>query len=130
MNETIDVKEGIFRQTTQGGVLIGARCSACGQVHFPAVALCLACLGESVEEVELSREGELFCETTVHMSTANFSPPYSVGYVKLPEGVKLFTPLRSVESKPFKVGMRMSLELVPMWSEDGKDVIAYRFYPL
>lgn len=126
----MDVKEGIFRQTPAGGVLVGSRCGGCGQVHFPAVTLCLGCLGEEVREIELGREGELFCETTVHMATANFSPPFSVGYVKLPEGVKLFTPLRPVPGRAFRVGMKMELELVPLWSEEGKEVISYRFFPL
>ncbi|WP_321886178.1 Zn-ribbon domain-containing OB-fold protein [Burkholderia cenocepacia] len=128
-NETMPLREGLFRETSQGAVLIGTRCRACGQVHFPATGLCLECLAEDVEECELSREGELFCETTVHMKTAHFSPPYQVGYVKLPEGLKIFAPLRPVEGRPFTVGMKMRVEIASLWSEDGHDVAAYRFYP-
>lgn len=127
---TVPVREGIFRDTPEGGVLVGQRCTACGQVHFPGGRMCLSCLGESLEPVDLSREGTLFCETTVHMKTAHFNPPYSVGYIALPEGLKVFAPLRSVEGKSFQVGMPMRVELAPMWEEDGKSVVAYRFHPV
>lgn len=127
---TIPVREGIFRDTPEGAVLVGRRCRDCGQLHFPGSAFCLACLGESLEPADLSRVGTLFCETTVHMKTPHFDPPYSVGYVALPEGLKIFTPLRPVEGKPFSVGMPMRVELAPMWREDGKTVIAYRFHPV
>lgn len=126
----VPVREGIFRETHEGGVLVGQRCKACGQIHFPGGSLCLACLSEDLEPVDLSPEGELFCETTVYMKTAHFNPPYSVGYVALAEGLKVFAPLRPVEGRPFQVGMRMRVELAPMWEEDGKQVVAYRFHPV
>ncbi|WP_126227662.1 Zn-ribbon domain-containing OB-fold protein [Burkholderia ambifaria] len=129
MNEILPLREALFRETVDGVVLLGSRCKACGQVHFPAVGQCLQCLSEDLETRDLSQEGELFCETTVHMKTAHFDPPYHVGYVKLPEGPKIFTPLRAVDGKPFKVGMKMRVEIAPLWSEDGHDVAAYRFYP-
>ena len=81
-------------------------------------------------EVELSREGDLFCETTVHMRSPNFLPPYCVGYVRLPEGLMLFAPLRPIEGRPLIVGARMRLETAALWQHEGADVVGYRFYPL
>jgi uncharacterized OB-fold protein len=128
--EARPVREGLFRESEDGATLIGKRCSACGQVEFPGGRMCTNCLTEAPTEVALSREGELFCETTVHMRSPNFPPPYHVGYVRLPEGLTLFAPLRQVEGRPLTVGARMRLELAPLWQHEGRDVIGYRFYPL
>lgn len=129
-NPTVNLREGIFRDASDGPVLVGHRCTACGQIHFPGGELCLSCLNETLEPVDLSQEGELFCETTVHMKTAHFDPPYSVGYIALPEGIKIFAPIRKIDGLPLKVGMRMRVELASMWEEDGKNVLAYRFHPV
>ncbi len=129
MTETIDLREGLFRRTPGEGVLLGSRCKKCGQICFPFGSLCLACRSNELEEIELSSEGELFCETQVHMETPRFAASYHVGYVALREGIRVFSQLRAVEGKPFKVGVKMKLELVPLFQEDGKDVIAHRFYP-
>jgi uncharacterized OB-fold protein len=128
MNEMIPIREGVFRQTADGAVLIGSRCRNCQHVHFPPTKLCLECRKGELDDVELSRNGTLFSHTTVHMRAPHFNPPYQVGYVKLPEGVTIFAPLRSV-GVPLKVGMAMSVEVVPLWTENDKDMIGYRFFP-
>ncbi len=38
------------------------------------------------------------------MPAGHFKPPYAVGYIKMPEGIRIFAPLKMVEEKPFKVG--------------------------
>lgn len=129
MTETINLREGLFREAPDGGALLASRCKKCGQLHFPAGSICLACRSNELTEIELSNEGELFCETQVHMKTPRFAAGYYVGYVALPEGIRVFSQLRAVEGKPFKIGMKMKLELVPIFQEDGKDVVAHRFYP-
>ena len=129
MSEMIEMRSGIFRRTPAGDLLLGARCRRCGMVYFPSPPLCLACSANDLDEIELSRKGELFSHTTVHTRSAHFAPPYSVGYVRLPEGVTVFAPLRTTDDKPLRVGMPMALEIVPLWTEDGKDVLGYRFFP-
>jgi uncharacterized OB-fold protein len=130
MTTTIDVRAGIFRQTPQGKRLSGSRCGHCGTTHFPPTALCFACLSEAVEEVALDPVGTLFSYTTVYMKTAHFEPPYSIGYVDLPEGVRVFAPLRTDSTADLAVGQKMQIEIGPLWSEaDGTPVIGYRFHP-
>ena len=127
---TRPVRAGLFRDSDDGPTLVGRRCTACGQVEFPGGKICTNCLVEGAAQVDLSREGELFCETTVHMRSSNFLPPYRVGYVRLPEGLTVFAPLRAIEGRPLTVGARMRLELAALWQHEGSDVIGYRFYPL
>jgi uncharacterized OB-fold protein len=124
------VREGLFRNSGDGPTLLGKKCTACGHVEFPGGKICTSCLAEAPAEIELSRDGELFCETTVHMRSPNFAAPYRVGYVRLPEGLMLFAPLRPIEGRPLTVAARMRLELAPLWQHEGVDVIGYRFYPL
>lgn len=129
MNETIPVREGLFRETSSGATLLGTKCNSCGHIDFPATNNCLACRSPDLASVELGSEGTLLCETTVHMKTANYAPGYSVGYVSLPNGLRVFSQLRKDGGKPFKVGMPMKLEIATLWQSDGKDVQAYRFFP-
>lgn len=138
MNATLQdarfVREGLYRIEPAGAdslraTLLGSRCGRCGHVDFPPAAACLSCRADEVHPIDLGNEGTLFCETTVHVPTPRFPAGYSVGYVTLPRGIRVFTPLRRAEGKPFEIGMPMAMELVPLWREEGLDVFAHRFYP-
>lgn len=138
MNATMQdarfVREGLYRIEPAGAdspraTLLGSRCGRCGHVDFPPAGACLSCRTEDVHPIDLGSEGTLFCETTVHLPTPRFAAGHPVGYVTLPSGVRVFAPLRRVEGRPFEIGMRMSMELVPLWHEEGHDVYAHRFFP-
>ena len=65
------------------------------------------------------------------MPSAHFSPPHNVGYVDLPEGVRLFTPLGGGPGASYQIGQEMVLEFKHLWTdEEEKQVIAYQFSPL
>lgn len=77
--------------------LIGSRCPGCSTVAFPAATTCQRC-GTRVEgSLELSRRGTVWGYTVQHFAPK--SPPYvppaegftpfAVGYVELPEGVRV-----------------------------------------
>lgn len=123
----LSVREGLWKQTPSGVVLVGARCHACGQMHFPAAKLCLSCLADEFDEAPLPTQGVLFSFTTVHMPSAHFSAPYTVGYVVL-DAVKVFAPLLAAQGT-LRVGMAMRLDFGPLWEEDGRPVTGYRFVP-
>lgn len=129
MTETIQLRPGLYREGPDGPTLLGSRCRNCQHVHFPAGETCISCRGKDLEVVDLGGEATLFCQTTVHMKTPHFAAGYQVGYVTLPGGKHVFSQLRAVEGKPFKVGMPMKLEFASLWQEDGKDVQCYRFHP-
>lgn len=124
MSAVIDVKEGVFRETNHSWVLLGDRERSTGTVRFPTVPG-----DDGWEQVELSTEGALFTWSTVRMPSANFDPPYTVGYVRLPEGVLVFAPLQLTEGAPPRIGQRARLEVGPSWTdrESGNPVRAYRF---
>jgi hypothetical protein len=99
-------------------------------VHFPKPDICLDCLSEQLREQLLAEEGVLLSWSTVHMRSAHFEPPYTVAYVDLPDGVRLFSTIGSDDVAQFAVGMRMRVEVVPLWTEqDGTQVTGHRFVP-
>lgn len=129
MAEKIPFREGTFIEEAEGGRLVGNKCKSCGQIFFPKVQPCLNCFNQELEDLPLSRQGELYSFTTAYMPASHFKPPYTVGYVNLPEGIRVFAPLKEVEGKSLQVGMPMKLETEKLWQEDDKEVIGYKFTP-
>jgi len=122
------VREGIVSEEPDGTMLAGNRCDGCGQVYFPkALKGCLNCFEPELTEVRLSQRGALYSYTIVHMPASGFEPPYAVGYVDLPEGIRVFTPLEMVENRPFRVGMEMEVRIGALWQEGDKEVWGFRF---
>ena len=114
--------------------LLGSRCKNCGEVYLGKRAICIKCykMGE-MEEVALSRTGEIFSYTIIHQSAPWVQVPYIAAVIKLPEGPVLTATLTGCEPRPgtVRVGMpvRMVTEKVRQDS-DGNDVIAYKFKPI
>jgi len=130
MAEKIPVREGVFIDSPEGGILLSNKCESCGQVYFPKVDFCLSCFNDEMKEIELSRQGELYSYTIGHLPSMHFQPPYAVGYVDMPEGVRVFAPLKMVEDKPLVVGMEMEVVVEKLWDEKDKEIIGYKFRPL
>ncbi len=132
MPEKIPVCEGAFTETSEGGVLIGNKCKACGQPFFPKAKLCFACLTDDMEEVSLSRRGKLYSYTIGRMASLHFQPPYVLGYIDMPEGVRVFAPLEFEESeyRNIKIGMEMEVAIKKLWDEGDKEIIGYKFKPI
>ena len=77
--------------------LTGSRCSSCGNIAYPAAAGCQRCGSSDLASVELARWGRVWAHTVQRFAPK--SPPYvppaegftpfAVGYVDLPDGVKV-----------------------------------------
>lgn len=130
MAERVPVREGTFKEGPEGGRLLANKCTSCGRIFFPQAETCLACYHEELAELVLSPRGTLYSYTIGHMPSSHFQPPYAVGYVDMPEGVRVFAPLKIVEDRPFRTGMDMEVVLEGLWQEDDKEVIGYKFKPL
>ena len=127
MAEKIPVREGAFMEGPDGGILLANRCKSCHQIFFPKALFCLSCLAEDMEEVKLSRRGKLYSYTIGHMPSMHFQPPYAIGYVEMPEGVKIFAPLKMTEDRPLRIGMEMEVFIDKLWQEGDNEVIGYKF---
>jgi uncharacterized protein len=130
-NDTrIPIRENAFVEGADGLVLRANRCKTCGQIFFPGATLCYACFGTDLEDLILSRRGKLHSYTISHMLAAHFAAPYAVGYVDMPEGVRIFTPIKMIEDKPFKIGMDVEVFGDSLWTEGVTQVYGYKFMPV
>jgi uncharacterized OB-fold protein len=111
--------------------LLGSRCSRCGNVAYPAAAGCQRCGSSDLVSVELGRTGTVWAYTVQRFAPK--SPPYvppaegfapfAVGYVDLPEGVKVEAVLEAttVDDPAELVDARVTLvatEPVPRFATD------------
>jgi uncharacterized OB-fold protein len=77
-------------ETADGLHLCGAQCAQCGTRIFPASGVCPSCNSERMQPLVLAAEGTLYAFSTVHIAPAAWETPYTIGYVDLPEGVRVF----------------------------------------
>lgn len=129
MKTRVPFREGLFKEADGKGVLLGARCKQCGQVIFPEREVCFNCLGHNLEPVQLGQNGKLYAYTIVHMPSEHFKPPYAIGWIELPEGLRIFSQIRGWQEHPLKTGMDMELTFEKLWDEEEKEVIGYIFRP-
>ena len=84
-------------------VLAGSRCRTCDNVAFPVATGCQRCGGHEIDALDLSRVGLVWAHTVQRFAPK--SPPYvppaegfqpfAVGYVELPEGIRVEAVLES-----------------------------------
>lgn len=78
-------------------VLEGSKCRVCGTVGYPASANCAHCATPTAEPLRLSTAGVVWAYTVQRFAPksppyvvpAEGFTPYAVGYVELPEGIKI-----------------------------------------
>ena len=120
--------------------LIGSRCGACTTVVFPAQDGCPKCGTPGMERTELGRRGTLWTWTTQDFlpkspyagpeTDADFAG-YLVGYVELPDGVRVISRLVEVDRADVEIGMELELRIFPFNVDaDGTEVLAYGFAPV
>ena len=135
------VADGLFTwpATSADVRLVGSRCSACATVVFPAQDGCPRCGTTGMAATELGREGRLWTWTSQDfLPKAPYAGPeteadfagYLVGYVELPEGVRVITRLLDLDRADVRIGMELDLRLFPFTRDpDGTEVVAYGFAP-
>ena len=132
MVQRVPIKESTFKETSEGGVLLASRCKSCGQILFPKATICFSCFSDDMQELPLSRRGKLYSYTIGRMASLHFEPPYALGYIDMPEGVRVFAPLKLEESEygQLIIGMEMEVTIEGLWKEGDKEVIGWKFKPV
>lgn len=107
--------------------LHGSKCAACGAAAFPPHGLCPSCGAERGQDrVELSPVGTLYTFSEIHVAPKGFAAPYAVGYVDLPEGVRLFGQIEG-HAADLKVGQQVAVTLGTVRNDGERPVISYKF---
>lgn len=120
--------------------LVGARCTACSTVVFPAAQGCPRCGRDAMERHELGRRGRLWTYTTQdYLPKEPYTGPeteetftgYGLGYVELSGEVMVETRLTEPDPGALEIGMDMELVIVPFRTDpDGTEVLTYAFSPV
>jgi uncharacterized OB-fold protein len=126
----VPIQKGLFEEANGGPALIGSKCRACGQVLFPPRPFCLNCMSPEVESIRLKRDGKLYTFTTVYMPSEHFPSPYAVGWIELPEDIRVFSQIRGWQEQPLKIGMNMRLYIETLWQDQDREVIGFVFRPV
>ena len=129
MNPRVPFREGLFKEENGEGALLASKCRSCGQVFFPARSACLDCFKEDMDKITLSKTGKLYSFTIVHMPAEHFQPPYAIGWIELPEGVRVFSQIRGWQEQPLEVGVDMRLSIEKLWEVEEKEMTGYVFRP-
>lgn len=107
--------------------LKGYRCKACGQLDFPKLSPCPNCWGEEFEVVALSRRGKLYSFSDIYVGQAGMKPPYSFGYIDLPENLRIFAQLEGAPNT-FQCDDPVELIVGPIRdNRDGLPLVSYKF---
>ena len=126
MSEKVFVKDGLFKETPDGIVLVGNKCPNCGGAFFPKAEFCNKCLNTELEEMILSKRGKLYSYTVTRVPVAKSPVPHAIGMITLPEKVRLTAPL-VMGDQDLKIGAEMEMEITTLWSDVDRDVIGYKF---
>ncbi len=137
----LPIQDGIFTWPSERPQLVASRCKACGEVTFPKQDGCPHCTERRAEEVLLSRRGKLWTWTVQRFPPP--VPPYSgpadretfvpfgVGYIELPEGIRVEARLTENDPAKLEIGMDMELAIETfMEDEDGNELLTFAFRPV
>ena len=102
---SIPEQSGEADETPSVAPLEGSRCTSCANVAFPAAVGCQRCGSRETTSLELARDGVVWAHTVQRFAPK--SPPYvppaegfqpfAVGYVELPDGIRVEAVLESVD---------------------------------
>jgi len=120
------IRDDLFKETTDGIVLVGNKCPACGTAFYPKADFCTQCLNKELEEIVLSKRGELYSYTITRVPVGKFPIPHAIGMITLPEKVRLTSPL-VIGEEDFKIGCEMEMEITTLWTEGDCDIVGYKF---
>lgn len=127
--------EGCWTTEEDGLHLIGSRCDQCRREYFPPREVCPKCFPEGIEhkmeKSKLSTRGKLYTYSIVQVAPKRFLPPYALGYVDFPEGVRVLGQLTTNDPSRIRIGMTVQAELGRIAvDEQGNEVTSYKFRPM
>lgn len=133
--------EGLFTLDSDEPRLIGGRARSRGSYFFPKALAGSdpACLGDDIEEVLLSRTGQLWSYTTgeyappaPYVIPGDEFEPYVVAAVRLAEEnlVVLGQVVESVSVEDLSVGMEMELVIDVLYSDEEHDYLVWKWSPV
>jgi uncharacterized OB-fold protein len=135
----IPIQDGLYTWPAESPQLIASKCQACGEVAFPKQSSCPNCAGDATDEVLLARKGKLWTWTIQHFpppappfaGDPETFVPFGVGYIELPEGIRVESRLTVNDPDALEIGMEMELVIEKfMDGEEGGELMTFAFQPV
>lgn len=109
--------------------LLAGRCESCHALSFPRADVCGDCLSTDIGTIEIASQGTLYSYSVVHQAPKTWKVPYVLGYVDLPEGLRV---LAHIDAPPSEVAVDAKVKLslgVVGTDSDGAPLSTYTFVP-
>lgn len=136
MSQAVSINQELFCEIDGSPALFGAECADCGNVVFPPRKSCSRCGSVEISVVQLSSTGTLWTWTLQNFSLhshyigkkgPDFEPFY-LGFVELPEGIKIESVLLLEKGQEPNIGMNLQLAAFSIGTNaDGHDIRCYGF---
>jgi uncharacterized OB-fold protein len=135
----IPVQEGFWAEPSgpsERPQLLGHKCRDCGEIFFPRRnnGICTHCQSRNLVEMKLSSKGKICNYTIVEQKPPAYyrgEVPYALGFVELPEGVRLRSLFTGCNFDDLKVGMEVEIVIERLFENDeGDEIITYKFRPI
>ena len=136
--QKIPVREGLWTTPAAGDEkprLVGSRCNACGEVFFPKrdLGICSNCQSTNLDSIPLSSKGKIYSYTVVMQRPPEYykgDVPYAIGFVELPEGIRIETLFTGGNPEELKIGMDVEMVIEKLQEDEaGNEILAYKFKP-
>jgi len=103
--------EQFYKFMTQEKLMVG-KCKKCGKIHLPPRPICDNCYSVEFTWTEISGKGKLLTYTVIHVAPPQFQAlaPYTVGIVKLENGLKLPGMISDLPHDQLKIGIDMNID--------------------
>jgi uncharacterized OB-fold protein len=110
--------------------LKGGACRVCQALSFPKAQVCAECLSLEIDDRALSAQGELYAFSRVHLAPQGWDVPYIIGYVDLPEGLRVLAHIDETHRAPH-IGDTVSLGEGRVGADaKGNALTSYVFAPV
>jgi uncharacterized OB-fold protein len=118
------------RAAAAGIRLVGQTCNDCGKSLFPRTGVCPGCQSVNLSDSEMPDHGVLYSWSVVHVAPKPWTTPYVIGYVDLPNQVRVFSHIGGTP-EDLQVDMPVRLEAVAAGSGgDAGGQPLFRFSPV
>ena len=114
------------------GRLMAVKCSKCGRLLVPPRMLCPDCYSSNFQWIQLSGRGKLQTYSVVHIAPKAFASeaPYTIGIVRLDEGVSLPGRILLNKGQEVEVGMDLTVDFESAQTNGWPQWPRYVFKPL
>lgn len=127
------MKESIpltWRRIPERYLILGSRCTTCGNLYFPQRVVCPKCRRKGkLEKVKYSGKGKIYSFTEIRSPSTGFEDqvPYVLAIIELDDGPRLTAQLVDCTLEDVQIGQRVESVFRIIQRDDPEGLIHYGF---